>query len=313
MKNVLVVYNPISGKNSSRMSLGEISSAFKRHGFDVKQGVTTHAGHATEIVQENSTGKDLIACCGGDGTFKEVVRGMVETSNKTPLMYVPIGSTNDLANTIGVSKNIDEQISLFKSGSIHSYDVGSFNDNNFNYVASFGVGADSSYKTSQKLKNILGYTAYMLDGFVLRLPHHIKNLRSYRLKIEHDRGFIEDDFYFGAVSNSNVVAGLFRYDNKPVRLNDGKFECLFVRRIKSVPDAIKLLRKCIRQKYDGEQIVMFDTSTLKISSDKNTAWTLDGEFGGEHKEMEISVNCSAVNIVSPNSRYFSSSYENINA
>lgn len=50
--------------------------------------------------------------------------------------------------------------------------------------------------------------------------------------IEYDGGVIDDDFFFGAISNTNEVAGLFKFDNCDVKLNDGLFEVILVRKLK---------------------------------------------------------------------------------
>lgn len=304
MEKVLMVYNPTSGKDSARKKPDEIIRVFKENGFTITEKTTTCVGDATEIVKHHLGDHDLVACCGGDGTFNEAVNGMMSLNSPKPLMYIPMGTTNDLANTIGVTKDIEKQISLYKKGYVNSYDIGDFNGNYFNYVASFGVATDASYVTSQKFKNLFGYAAYRINGFVLRLPHYIKTLRSYHLKLEYDGGVIEDDFYFGAISNTNVVANLFKYDKLGIKLNDGVFECLFVRGVKGAADAFHLLKKIVDQNYDGTQIITFSTSKLKITGTDETAWTLDGEFGGNHKNIDISVNPGAINIVSPPSKYF---------
>ena len=64
------------------------------------------------------------------------------------------------------------------------------------------------------------------------------------------------------------------------------------------------MKKVRAQNYDGEKIISFKASHLKIECSRDTAWTLDGEFGGNHRNVEISIENSAVNIVAPPSKYF---------
>jgi hypothetical protein len=106
-------------------------------------------------------------------------------------------------------------------GHTNGYDIGLFNNRFFSYVASFGFGCSLAYGTSQKMKNKLGHAAYVIDGAVLKLPQLLKELKPMHLKMEYDGGFIEDDFYFGAISNSTSVAGTFKYDpdDMPQALN----------------------------------------------------------------------------------------------
>ena len=65
---------------------------------------------------------------------------------------------------------------LFK-GTITEVDIGlSNNDKIVSYALSFGNFTDVTYKTPQKLKNYLGYKAYILFGFLTF--RRIKSVRS---------------------------------------------------------------------------------------------------------------------------------------
>lgn len=305
MNKVLVILNPRAGKNSTRKKQDDVIRAFKDYGFSVTEKVTTCVGDATEIVKHNIKGHNLVACCGGDGTFNETMNGVLAVNSQVPIMYIPMGTTNDLANTIGVTKDIEAQIELFLNGNVNSYDVGEFNDRHFSYVASFGVGVDTSYSTSQKWKNRLGYLAYLLDGFVFGLPRQIKNLKPHHIVIETENETIDDNFYFGAVSNSNEVAGLFKFNKQGIKLNDGVLEVILVKKVKGVIDAFRILKKIRDENYDGVQIINFKiTGGIKMKCDEELPWTLDGEFGGKHHNVDINVLHGKVNLVSPPSKYF---------
>ena len=304
MKKMLFIMNPFSGQKKANKYLTDILLIFSQAGFCVQTHMTTGHGSATEAAQAWGKDADLVVCCGGDGTFSETVNGVMALGEKKPIMYLPSGSTNDFAATVGASRSVEKQIDLYKKGYLNNYDIGKFNDNYFSYIASFGVASDSAYVTSQKFKNLLGHTAYILECFVFRLPHYIKTLRAYNMKIEYDGGVIEDGFYFGAISNTNRVGGFFGYDKMGIKLNDGEFECLFVRGVKSVPDLFYLVKKIRDQNYDGGQIITFKTKHLKITCNDEVAWTFDGEYGGKHTNVDIDVLPSAINIVSPPSDFF---------
>ncbi len=310
MEKVLMVYNPTSGKDSARLKPDEILRVFKENGFSCTEKTTTCVGDATQIVKNHIADHDVVICCGGDGTFSETVNGMMALDCKKPIMYLPMGSTNDFASTVGAVRDVQKQIDLYKNGYINTYDTGTFNkDRYFSYIASFGIATDVSYLTSQKFKNKFGHTAYLLNSFIFRFPHYVRTLKAYRMRIEYDGGVLEDGFYFGAISNTNSVGGFFKYDKMDIKLNDGEFECLFVRGVKSVPDVFYLIKKIKDQDYDGDRIITFKTKHLKITGIDETAWTLDGEFGGNHKDIDISLCPEGVNIVSPPSKYFISNKE----
>lgn len=297
-RNVLLIVNPCAGRTKSRAGTFDIVNKFSTNDYEFSIHTTTCQGDATNIVRKNYDDKQLVVCCGGDGTLNETINGVMDMPNRLPIGYIPTGSTNDLATTLGIPTDINKATDLIMSGHTNSYDLGLFNNRYFSYVASFGAFTKSSYATSQKMKNRLGHMAYILNGI-----GELKNIRAIHMKIEYDGGVLEDDFMFGSVSNSTSVAGLFRFKPEDVKLNDGIFELLLVKKISlaSVPIALGKVRA---QQYDGKQIIFLRTSKVKITSDESVAWTLDGEYGGAHKTVMIHVLEKAVEICSPENDLF---------
>lgn len=297
-KKVLLIVNPCAGKTKSRAATFDIVDKFTKNDYEFSVHTTTCRGDATEIVRKNYEGKDIVVCCGGDGTLNETINGVMDVPSRVPIGYIPTGSTNDLATTLGISTDIDKATDLIMSGKVNSYDVGLLNNRYFSYVAAFGALTRASYATSQKLKNKIGHLAYILNGF-----KEWKNIKPVHMKIEYDGGVIEDDFSFGSVSNSTSVSGIFKFKNEDVKLNDGLFEILLVRKIKPITAPV-VLGKVIRQEYDGERILLLRTSKVKFTSPDEVPWTLDGEFGGAHKVAMVNVLSKAIEICSPENPLF---------
>lgn len=301
-KKLLLIINPCAGKDRKRVGALEIINRLSNGEFDFEVATTRCQGDATTIVKEKGSDCDAIVCCGGDGTLNETINGLMKIDRRIPLGYIPSGSTNDLATTLGIPTKLNEAADLILSGNKNSYDVGSFNGRYYNYIASFGVATDLSYTTPQKLKNMFGHGAYMINGFIIRLIPMLKSFRPVPMRIEHDGGVIEDKFYFGSLSNSTSVAGLFKL--KDVKLNDGEFELLLVKGLKHNVELFGILQKVIKQEYDNDKIVLLKTKKLKITSPFAVPWTLDGEFGGEHKSVELEVVHNAFDIYSDNELLF---------
>ena len=78
---------------------------------------------------------------------------------------------------------------------------------------------------------------------------------------------------------------MFKFDRNDVKLDDGKFEVLLVRNLKSPLESFALLNKVRRRQYDGEKIIYFKASTIKFTFDRDIPWTLDGEFGGNQRDL----------------------------
>jgi hypothetical protein len=123
-------------------------------------------------------------------------------------------------------------------------------------------------------------------------------------RIEYDDKVIEDDFYYGSISNSTSVGGIFNFNKEDVKLDDGKFEVLLVRNLSNPLESFKLLDKVRKKDYDGDKIIYFKASTVKIRFDKPVAWTLDGEFGGDHDDIYFAVLNRAIDVFSGENQMF---------
>lgn len=303
-KKMLVIINPCAGRTKSQSGTFDIVDVLSGLNYDFNLKTTTKRGDATEYVRELGANYDVVLCVGGDGTLNETVNGVMQLEKRLPVGYIPTGSTNDLATTIGIPSDIRKAVELIATNQKNTYDIGKFNDRHFCYIASFGVGTEFSYSTPQKLKNVMGYSAYMLNTFVLNGPKLLKSIKPIHAVIEHDGITIEDDFYFGGISNSTSVGGLFTFDRNDVKLNDGIFEVLLVRRISSLANAVQMLRKMQKHDYNNDQMIFFHTDNLKIHMDKPVGWTLDGEFGGKPEDIDFSVAHDGVEIFSPGNDLF---------
>ena len=299
-KKALLIVNPCSGKNKSRAGTFDIVDKFSKSDYEFSIHSTKCQGDATNIVKEQLGDHDLVVCCGGDGTLNETINGVIDMPKRVPIGYIPAGTTNDLANSIGLPTSIKEAADVIIDGHTNDYDIGLFNNRCFCYVASFGAFARSSYSTPQKFKNKFGHAAYVAAA----VPQ-VFEIHPTKMRIEYDGGVIEDEFMFGAISNSLSVGGFFKLPKDKVKFNDGQFEVLLVRKASVIRNIIPTLAKVRKQQYDGKMIMMFQTRKLKITSpDEAVAWTLDGEYGGKHHDVMINVLEKAVEICSPENPLF---------
>lgn len=301
-KRVLLIINPCAGRNNKRVGTIDVINRLSSSNCTFTTKSTRCQGDAITIVKEYAPDHDMIICCGGDGTLNEIVNGLMKIDRKIPIGYIPCGSTNDFASTLGIPIGISAASDMIVSGKKNSYDVGSLNGRNFCYVASFGVGTEISYNTPQSMKNLFGHTAYIINGFVIHIIPTLKNFKPVQMRVEYDGGVIDDKIYFGALANTTSVAGLFKFDD--IKLNDGYFELLLVRGIKRNMEMFKYLDRIIHKDYDGEHIMLVKTKHVKITSEKGIAWTLDGEYGGTYTESVLDVHHNAFEIFSDNNKLF---------
>lgn len=293
MKKMLFIMNPFAGQRRANRYLADILTMFSREGYDISVHMTSGPGDGARVVQERAAGMDLIVCCGGDGTFNETVSGLIRAGVDVPVGYIPAGTTNDFAASMKIPTNVNKAARAILEGTPHRYDVGTFGERFFTYVASFGAFTRSSYATPQSVKNALGHTAYVLEG--MQELSQIKNIHV-RLELDDDR-VIEDDFLFGAISNSLSVGGILTLDPKQVDMSDGKFELLLVRAPQDITEVSECLRALQTQKYNCRMITFVSASHVRVTAAEELVWTLDGEREDIRDAVEAKVLRHAIRLI----------------
>ncbi|MDY3085803.1 MAG: diacylglycerol kinase family lipid kinase [Blautia sp.] len=281
-KKLFFVFNPKAGKGKIKTALMDIVDIFNKGGYEVVIRATQYPKDAYEMTRKYADKVDLVVCSGGDGTLDEVVAGLVETGSKVPVGYIPAGSTNDFAGSLFIPKNMVAAAEMIMEENVYRCDIGKFNKQTFTYIAAFGLFTDVAYETDQDLKNILGHLAYLLEG-VKRLF----DIQSYHMKVTTEDEIFEDDFMYGMITNSRSVGGFKNLTGKNVDMNDGLFEVTLITTPKNPMDMQEIISGLMSGKDNSDLIYTFKTSRIRIQSDEAVAWTLDGEYGGDHKEVEI--------------------------
>lgn len=155
-KRLLLILNPAAGMRKANRFLVDIIALFNSNGYVCTVFCTARQGHATDIARENAHSFDLVVCIGGDGTMNEVMSGLLDSGVDLPIGYIPAGSTNDFAASLGLSKDVLTAAKDIIEGTPKRLDVGSFNGRRFSYVASFGAFTEASYSTPQSSKTCWG-------------------------------------------------------------------------------------------------------------------------------------------------------------
>lgn len=282
MKRLLFIYNPMAGKGMIRNSLSYILEEFSGNGYEVVVHPTIGAKDATRVVQECGDSFDMIVCSGGDGTLDEVVTGMQIGRLSRPLGYIPAGSTNDYANSLGIPMQMRRAARAVMNGNVFFCDIGKMNDSYFVYVAAFGAFVNVSYDTPQDMKNMLGHMAYILRGM-----QSLGSIRPCHMHFESQEQSGTGDFMLGMITNSNSVGGFKGITGHDVTLNDGVFEVTLIRMSSIYTVELPGILTALMTGAENRNIISFKTSRLEMWFDEEVAWTRDGEFGGNHRHLVI--------------------------
>ena len=293
-QKLLFIVNPKAGKGKIKPKLADVIDLFNKYGYDVTVYMTQSQGDAKRVAALRYNEFDLIVCSGGDGTLSEVVGGLIDCSGPKPAIgYIPMGTTNDFARTLGIpTTNILKAADLAVRGPAYPCDVGRFNDRSFTYTAAFGAFSDVSYATPQSTKSILGHAAYVLQGL-----ESMPSIKSYLCTVTIGNRTITDWFIFGAISNSESIGGFKGLCGMDVELSDGLFEVLLIKHPNTLAELHGIARAILAHDMTAKGIVACRTASIEVACEEPLAWTLDGEYGGTVNEAKISVDKKAIRYV----------------
>lgn len=299
MKKLLFVYNPFSGKGAVKKYLSDILSFFTSAGYDVTVHSTAFARDGQEYIQTHAMEYDLIVCSGGDGMLHELMNGVVQSNTHTPCGYIPTGTVNDFASSMQISMQIPkdpiEAAKMVVSENFKTIDLGKFNQEYFAYVAMFGMFSDVSYVTNQKLKNMMGTPAYLMQILKSMDLKHF-NAASRYMKINYNDKFIEDNFIMGLIGNIHSVAGMKQLSPPKSDMQDRLLDGMFIRTPKTILELERIKLSLINQTYDCDNITCMKSAYFTITAKEDIPWTLDGEYGGSYSAASIYVKPGAVQI-----------------
>lgn len=289
-KQALCVINPASGRGVSPQKLIEAIQEQLSVEYALCFQVTENRGDAERIVAH--TQADLVICCGGDGTLNEVAAGLCAACVDVPVLYIPCGTTNDIARTLKIPARVKKSIGMLSAGRAVPLDIGRTEDGGyFTYIAAFGAFTQVSYATPHSLKKRLGYLAYLIQSI-----KEVRDLRPYHAAVKIDGQPLEGEFIFCSLTNSYSIGGAIRLREKDVQLNDGVLEVLLVHKPANPIDFLRVLGCLLLRKFDARGIILKNFHHLEIDLDEAVDWTMDGEYGGKRKHLAAHVEEGALHV-----------------
>ena len=283
-QRVLLMVNPMAGRQKIRNELLYVVDTLTKAGYETIIYTTQGKDATRDLLAEKDSQFDRVICCGGDGTFNEILSATMHWDKRPILGYIPAGTTNDFAAGLKLPSDIREAAVNIVRGTPHTVDAGLFNTSYFSYVASFGAFTETSYSTPQNFKNALGHLAYILEGI-----KEIPAFTPYTVCVEADGQIYKDSYIFGAVSNARSVGGILKISDSLVDLNDGVFEVM-IKMPKTLMDLsaiVTSLTSLNPLKYDPSMFLFLQTKELKITFEQEMVWSLDGERVSGGKEARI--------------------------
>ena len=275
----LFVYNPVSGRGKTEKRLQKIVHALRERYGDVCVAATHAQGDMTRIVRESAPLFDAIVFSGGDGTFNEALQGVCESGCSPELGYIPSGTVNDVAHSLGIPKRLRGALRVIRSGRAVPLDCMKINDRYAMYIVAAGAFTSAPYTTPQSLKKQIGFVAYGIEGIKKNL-----NFDVFGVTVSDGERSVHADSVFVVLMNGRYVAGIPL--NRGSSMADGKIEAALIHQRKNpgffgkvraflVLARLFLLGYRVREK----QITRFEGSHFEIEAEESVVWNFDGEKG----------------------------------
>lgn len=286
MKTCILICNLESGKGIKENELQNIIKTIEKHNYEVTLKITEKSGDAKEYVK-NIKSADLVLSIGGDGTFNEIISGNYQRKKRLLLSHIPVGTTNDIGNMLGLGKNIIKNIDNILNGEIKQVDIGLINKQPFMYVAGFGKFINVPYETSRNLKKKFGHFAYIING----IKEFFNKTKLYELEYTIENTTYRGLYTLILISNANRIAG-FNNIYKNVKLDDSKFEIMFcnITKKQTLVKSILIMLKSDITNVPGIYCHTTDNLTIKFKEAPKLNWTIDGErLDSDKKEFKIEI------------------------
>ena len=278
MKFILVV-NPHSGKKQSTHILNMVKPVFDSNGSALNIIETAFKGHAKELgTRLELDGYDGFLVLGGDGTFHEVVNGILERPDgKTlPIGLIPGGSGNSLLHDLGLLDPISAAKAIV-AGHVRPIDVAKVE---MNHVVRYSInligwGLVTDVGQRAELLRWLGPSRYTVSSIIEIL---LRKTRTAKLVVD-DETFI-DKFTFVVACNS-IHVGKGMKMAPYAHLDDGLIDLLVVDGNITRRRLFSVLPKLFDGSHVNEpELTYHQASSFSLFPETDDILNIDGEMIG---------------------------------
>lgn len=288
-EHVVVIVNPATRGNAVR--LVELLRAAAPAHVSLDVHFTERPGHGADLARRLLDGATRMVAVGGDGTVAEVAGAL--RGSGIPLGIVPGGSTNIVAQELGIPTNIRRNVDmLFGGHRIVAIDVGICGERVFLHMA--GAGFDSAFfsMTDRDLKRRIGWLAY------LPAAARALNRAPFRLWIKTPDTKIEVDSPLVLIANgASIITPRFRL-NSLIRKDDGLLDVLVITATTPIQLARVFARLVTLQLERSPYLIHVTASEVSIASEPTIDVELDGDVV-ERTPVMFTVDPRAVRLIVP--------------
>jgi diacylglycerol kinase (ATP) len=203
-----VILNPYSGRFMGRRRWPEAKAALQAAGVNHELAETERPAHAEELARDAVlAGFSPIVVGGGDGTVGEVINGMAravaEGAPIGPLGILPVGTANDIVDTLGIPRDLRAAAQVIANGRTRAVDLGEVNGRLFANNSAIGLEPYVGL-IQRRYKRLQGPLRYLVAAL-----HGIADCPQWMVRMEWDGGSYHGPLSLAAIGNGPRSGGIF--------------------------------------------------------------------------------------------------------
>jgi diacylglycerol kinase (ATP) len=253
----LLIVNPASGGGKTGKHFDSLRQTIGQALGPMRVAFTETRGHAIELAKQGvADGHKIVIAVGGDGTFHEVVNGVMDAGGGARVGLIAQGTGGDFRKTLGIEHRLDHYLKVLTAGRTQQIDVGKVR-----------YRAEDGSEKSRWFVNILSCgMGGLVDRYVADAPAYVSGKAAYfgasvkalarcregrlRATIDH-MGMTQQRLlrtYMIAICNGRYFGGGMKVAPM-ASLDDGKFEVVSIGAANKVAFAIHA-----QKIYDGSHL-----------------------------------------------------------
>jgi diacylglycerol kinase (ATP) len=305
-KRIRILVNPSARSGRGLSAVAALRATPLPQWLDLEWRESRSAAHFIALVQEaQAVRPDLsaIGIAGGDGTVTMALEALARMKRpaRVPLGILPVGSGNDFAHDIGVSRDPRTALSILIHGSPRHVDI-----------------AEATTEQGARVKRFCCVASVGLDELALRRIHGSRLPRSQglnmyaalralieyrprRVRLRWQGGEFEGEAMFCAITNTRSYGGGFRVCPK-ARVDDGALDLCIVRRT-SKPRLLMQFPRILRGTHcDLPEVIMATSPWVELDvppGEGQLPLCIDGELPSAATPARLSCLPRALLLMTP--------------
>lgn len=290
-----IIANPVSGKGAGRDLALRLGRLLTDAGVYNEVRYTTKAGDAENMARDAvEDGREGVLACGGDGTFHEVINGVLSGhgGRDVTVGVAPAGRCNDFAGALSIPKSATGIRDLISSGRTRPVDLGVVGGRYFATVATLGFdSAVSQYVADGRAPAFLKGTPSYLYAIFLQIFRY----KDVQVSLEGDDFRYSGRTFLAATANTRQYGGNMQIAPHALP-DDGKLDVCLVKSV-SRCDVVMILPRVFRGGHISHPAVsIHKVRALRIDADIPMPIWADGERVSQ-TPAEISVEAGALKLL----------------